>query len=175
MEEIWRPIKNFEGLYEVSNCGRVKSLSKTWVGGRGVIRSKDETFLKLSNNNSKKYYRAGLSKNGKCKWFSVHRLVLSAFSENVNNLPEINHIDGNKSNNNLDNLEWISVSDNTKHAFRLKLRDNTGINCPSHKLNEDDIREIRSSTLPVRKLAEKYNVNRNNIYYIKKNITWKHI
>lgn len=102
--EIWKPIKGYEGLYEISNYGRVKSLARTWVTGHNsIVRSKDESILAPKKDRG--YLRVGLLKNGKRKLFSIHRLVAEHFIPNPLNKPEVNHRDGNKENNHFSNLE----------------------------------------------------------------------
>ena len=110
--EIWRDIEGYEGLYQVSNWGRVKSLKK-----KGNSK---ERILTASNNNTKKYWRVQLSKNDKIKHFAVHRLVALAFIPNPQNLPQVNHKDENKDNNNVLNLEWCTVKQNTNYGTRNK-------------------------------------------------------
>lgn len=121
INEIWKDIKGYEGLYQVSNIGRVKSLKKE-VNGRGnKIRIVKERILKpvIVYNG---YERVILSKNCKTKLYRVNRLVAQAFIPNNNNYPIINHIDGNKRNNIVDNLEWCSYSHNNREAYRLGLK-----------------------------------------------------
>lgn len=108
-DEIWKPIKGYEGLYEISNQGRVKSLK------RNTARTK---ILKL--HDTKRYLQIELSKNGITEYKSVHRLVAEAFVPNPNNLPEVNHKDENKKNNFVGNLEWISRHDNLLYGTRIK-------------------------------------------------------
>lgn len=109
MEEEWRPVKGYEGLYEVSNMGRVKSLHAP----QGIIL-KQGTY-------SNGYMGANLSKDGTTNMKLVHRLVAIAFIQNPNNYEEVNHKDGNKKNNTVDNLEWCTRSYNLKHAYSHKL------------------------------------------------------
>lgn len=118
--EIWKPIKGYEGLYEVSNTGKVKSLEKRARFGRGY-RTFPERELKLSEDKDG-YYKVNLSKQGKKKRFFVHRLVATAFIGNPEELPVVNHKDGNKKNNFVSNLEWTTRSENDLHAFRTGLR-----------------------------------------------------
>jgi len=118
--EIWKPIPNFEGLYEVSNLGRVKALKRKKNCNRGWGWIK-EHIMKQTTANSE-YYRVPLTnKEHLKKYYLVHRLVAQAFIPNPNNLPQVNHKDGNKSNNCVNNLEWITREDNIKHAYKMGL------------------------------------------------------
>ena len=111
MKEIWKDIKDYEGLYQVSNLGRIKSL-------KGYHRK--ERILKLRNN-LYGYLTVGLSKYNKVKRRKIHRLVAEAFIPNPNNYEQVNHIDGNKLNNAVFNLEWCNRSYNMKHAYENNL------------------------------------------------------
>lgn len=104
MEEIWKDIKNYEGLYKISNLGKVKRISSK------------ERFIKETDNGNG-YKLVGLSKNNKRKNYYVHRLVAEAFIPNLNSFKEINHIDNNKSNNKVNNLEWCNRSYNVKYSY----------------------------------------------------------
>lgn len=115
MEEIWKDIKNYEGLYQVSNLGRIKALERrinSSVGTR-VIKSNYKKIYK----NDKGYLSVSLSKNGINKHHSVHRIVAEAFITNIDNKPCINHKDLNKQNNYVDNLEWVTYKENTRHVM----------------------------------------------------------
>ena len=107
-EEIWCPIKGYEGLYEVSDQGRVKSLKF----GKGKI-------LKPFRNKGG-YLRVGLCKNGEMKQCFVHRLVAKTFIPNPDNLPEVNHKDEDKENNSVQNLEWCTDKYNTNYGTRTQ-------------------------------------------------------
>lgn len=125
MKEIWKDIKDYEGLYQVSNLGRVKSLRKEvnfYCGLYMEIKKRvyRERIISLKKSN-KGYLNITLYKNGIEKHFNVHRLVAETFLTNINNLPAVNHIDGNKENNKVDNLEWCTYSENMKHAVRTGL------------------------------------------------------
>lgn len=127
MEETWKDVVGFEGLYKVSNLGRIKSISRKIFNGKGFYISKEK--LLLQRYNKKGYKVVDLCKNSKHYYSLVHRIVAIAFLENINNLPQINHKDGNKQNNNLLNLEWCNNSQNQLHAYKLGLSfrsDNAG-------------------------------------------------
>lgn len=115
MKEIWKDIVGFEGLYQVSNLGRVKRIGK----GRGarciILKSKDNTA----------YSRVSLYQNNKPTDKCVHRLVAEAFIPNPENKTQVNHIDGNKRNNRIGNLEWVTPRENTRHSVDV-LQNNPG-------------------------------------------------
>lgn len=130
-DEIWKDIKDYEGLYQISNYGNVKSLPKERHNRRGVYIQK-EKLLSLTNT-STGYKKVELVKDGKRKGFKVHRLVAQAFIPNPDEKPQVNHIDGDKTNNYVDNLEWATASENSIHAY------NTGLNSRKRELNESEI------------------------------------
>ena len=105
--EIWKDIKEYEGLYQVSNKGRVKSLN---YGNKG------EEIIMEASTDKDGYKILGLRKEGKKKMKKVHRLVAEAFISNPNNLPQVNHMDEDKSNNKVDNLEWCDAEYNTNYG-----------------------------------------------------------
>lgn len=115
MQEEWRDIKDYEGLYQVSNLGRVKRVfGFTSNGKRCNSKILKQTFYKSPNNSG--YYRIGLCKSAKRKMYSVHRLVAQAFIPNPDNLPQVNHKDENTKNNCVDNLEWCTCQYNTSYG-----------------------------------------------------------
>lgn len=111
-KEIWLPVKGYEGLYEVSSFGRVRSLGK---GGSGNSKMR---VLSQAISNCHKFVT--LSKNGKTEQYWVHRLVAEAFLPNWFGDPQVNHIDENPQNNNVDNLEWCDAKYNANHGTRNK-------------------------------------------------------
>lgn len=113
MEEIWKDIKGYEGLYQVSNLGNVKSLCYNKTKNLSKL-------LKPRNNkvSGDAYFIVSLCKNGIHKNFYIHRLVAEAFIANVNDLPQVNHIDEDKSNNKVSNLEWCTIEYNLNYGTR---------------------------------------------------------
>lgn len=116
MEEEWRDIAGYEGLYQVSNFGRVKSLNFGRTGVQKVLKTQ-----KYPN----KYVKADLRHNGTIHTKSIHRLVAEAFIPNLENKSDVNHIDGDKHNNRVDNLEWATRSENMRHCKEI-LHKNAG-------------------------------------------------
>lgn len=126
-KEIWKPIEETDGLYQISNLGRVKSMSRFHKTKDAGYYSKEKILKPTMDNLG--YLRISLRKpngfntrNG-YKTFRVHLLVAKAFIENEYNLPVVNHKDGNKQNNCMDNLEWCTYRDNILHAFKTGLND----------------------------------------------------
>lgn len=117
MEEIWKDIPDYNG-YQVSNKGRVRTHNKTTYTKRHGIRHWKNRILKYKGKNYKTGYRVSLWKNGKCKDYLVARLVLSTFTNvDINTDLTVNHKDGNRFNNILDNLEWLTRADNIRYGF----------------------------------------------------------
>lgn len=156
--EKWKPIQGYEGLYEISNMGNVKSL----IGWNGRIYYPRIKLLQQSTTTTG-YKKVELSKNGVKKSIKVHRLVATAFIENKDNKPFVNHMDGNRLNNNIDNLEWCTRRENIDHAMRTGLiKKRVAIN---EKELEKDYCELR---MTYSELMEKYSCSRPTIRrYIK--------
>lgn len=114
--EIWKDIKNYDGLYQVSNLGRIKRIRFT----NGKYDFPKEKILSPNKNKKCKYLGVDLHKNGKRKRFLVHRLVAEAFIPNPNNLFEVNHKDENKLNNNINNLEWCTRKYNMNYGTQVE-------------------------------------------------------
>lgn len=118
MEETWKDIKGYEGMYQVSELGNVRSVDRSYKDVNGKLYNLKGRVLKLSISNG--YLSLNLNNKGK-KRFCVHRLVAETFLDNPENKPEVNHINGNKLDNRLANLEWCTKSENTLHAYSIGL------------------------------------------------------
>lgn len=110
-QEVWKDIRGYEGKYQISSLGRVRSLF--YHNAKGVKRT---GFLKYATD-GKGYLRCALSRDNILTTFKVHRLVAMAFIPNPNNYPQVNHINGDKQDNRMENLEWCNNSMNQKHAY----------------------------------------------------------
>ena len=113
--EYWKGIKDYEGLYQISNLGRVKSLRK-WCGNKHLQKWVNEETIMKPTDNGKGYLIVSLRKNGKRKNFYIHRLVASYFIDKPNDKNVINHKDYNTKNNNADNLEWVTIKENINYS-----------------------------------------------------------
>jgi len=138
--EIWKPIKGYEGIYEVSNLGRVKSLARKIRITNG-FRYTNDVILRHKVSKSG-YKQVSLSRNGFAKSDYVHRIVTKAFLGEIPKDMSVNHIDCNKLNNKVDNLEIVTYSENMKHAYK------NGLNTPPVKrlFNREQIINIRKSS-----------------------------
>jgi hypothetical protein len=168
MEEIWKDVKGFEGLYQVSNIGNVKRFI-------GKIIPKER--LMGSNLDKNGYSIRTLSKYGKCKQIKEHRLVAIAFIDNPNNKATINHINGIKTDNRVENLEWNTNIENHQHAIDTGLKDQKGIKHHNCKLTEKQVLEIREIGFSQTRmsLSKRYGVARSSILRIIKGTGWTHI
>ena len=117
MNEIWKDIQGYEGLYQVSNKGMVKRIEHYEYRPTKGQRLMPEKLLK-TRLNERGYVKVCLFKDSKGKWYFVHRLVASAFIDNPNNYPQVNHIDEDKENNKMDNLEWCTNSYNNRYGHK---------------------------------------------------------
>lgn len=148
MEEIWKPVKGYEGYYEVSNLGRVRSLDRTVIDKGGRPQVKKGCILK-SRPDRQGYIVVALSKNRHYLHKCVHTLVADAFIPNPDNLPQINHKDEVKSNNVFTNLEWCTSKYNANYGNRnikmVKTKIKNGTCNPSHVgLERKELRRILS-------------------------------
>lgn len=119
--EVWRDAVGYEGLYQISSWGRVKSVARLKNWGNGGVKFCEERIMYHSYD-YKGYPVIILRKDLKRKSVKIHRLVATAFIPNPEGKLQVNHKDGNKSNNNLTNLEWVSNSENQRHAVQIGLK-----------------------------------------------------
>lgn len=168
--EIWADIKDYEGWYQISNYGRIKSFAR----GVGKILKPS-----LARNG---YLYVTLKKTGSKKHFGIHQLVAENFIPNPENKPQVNHINGNKFDNCCENLEWMTSVENHKHAKETGLKNyKCGIECYNATFTEEDIRYIRKVYKPydteygMTALAKKFNVSPSCIDRIVHGKTYKNI
>lgn len=174
--EVWKDINGFEGIYQVSDLGRIKSLEKNiphWRGGESVIKE----FYKKSFKSRSGYLIVPLTKNGNEYKFLIHRIVAEAFIENPLNKPQVNHKNGIKTDNRAKNLEWNTHSENIRHADDNGLRNLKGINNSQSKLTETQVLEIRSigRSKTLVEIADMYGIRFQSVSKIINRKNWKHI
>ncbi len=175
MLEVWKDIVDYEGSYQVSNLGRIKSLYRKVRHKNNSLRTLKERILKPGKT-TKGYMQVMLHKDGKGKQSKVHRVVAIAFIKNTESKPQVNHINGIKTDNHVDNLEWCTQSENMVHSIENGLKDYkfmTGENNMNTHLSFKDVSEIRKSNKCVAGLAKEYNVSKPTIRSIIQNKTWK--
>lgn len=175
MQEIYKDIVGYEGLYQVSNLGNVKSLEKYCNSKNRKKRKIFEKILKTTKNNYG-YLTSTLFRNSKRTTILNHRLVALAFIPNPDNKPQINHINGIKTDNRVENLEWCTHQENIQHAFNIGLNiGNKGEKNGRCKLTKEQVLAIRADNRFFRDIAKDYNVHYSLIGYIKKNKLWSHL
>lgn len=160
-KEIWKDIVGYEGLYQVSNFGRVKSLKRKVYAGRGKMRWQYEKIMSDNKTNGNGYKIVSLVKDGKQKNKYIHRLVAEAFLENSNNYPCINHKDENRGNNNINNLEFCTYKyNNTYNDTHIKRGLNNRNNKYSKKILQlDDNDKIINIFPSISEAGRKLNVS----------------
>lgn len=142
LKENWKPIKDYEEYYEISNLGNIRSIShkcNTGLNYQSLVTKKGKI---LTPSITKGYKTITLSKDNMRKTKRIHRLVAEAFIANPNHLPQINHIDGNKLNNCVDNLEWCTSKENIVHAYKTGLVSKETINSKITLCNEANKKPI---------------------------------
>jgi hypothetical protein len=155
--ETWKSIKGYEGLYEVSNLGRVKSLAKMRWNGK-AYHLWEERILKQGTNGND-YLVVNLYKNKNIRLVTVHRLVANAFVDNPNNFKEVNHLDENRKNNNVNNLEWCTRKYNCNYGNRTE----KAKHCK--QINQYDLQgNFINTWISAVEAANKLNINADSIY-----------
>ena len=184
----WKWVKGYRNLYKVSRDGRVKSAARVVERKDGRLMAISGRILKpgdLVSDSGKRYKVVSLWKGGKGRMFQVHRLVAKAFVPNPDNLPEVNHLDGNPGNNHYTNLEWTTRKGNMRHAVRTGLMNSDKRRLPqgeSHhnsKLTDNDVRTIRmlgaEPGRDTKAIAHRFGVSRTQVNNILSNRVWKHV
>ena len=174
ISEYWQDINEYEGLYQVSNCGRVKSLDRTvhYKNGKRHLH-KGLILAPLPTHHG--YVRVCLRKPDNIKYRFIHQLVLESFIGKSPLGYQVNHIDGNKQNNYVGNLEYITPSGNRHHAYQTGLQKPIrGIDHHNAKLTVAQVKEIRTliGKIPQKDIANKFNVSPSSIGDIKFGRTW---
>lgn len=178
--EKWIPICGYETSYLVSDFGRIKSLPRKRNCGNDGFHTTNIKILKTGVDGTG-YPKVTLCYKRIIKKIHVHRLVAQSFLPNPNNYPCVNHKDGNKTNNKVENLEWCSYSYNNFHAYKNNLKNpylRFGESNPRHKLNKSDIIEIKKmlrTNLSRKSIAEKFGVSKGCIESVKYGQSWNHI
>lgn len=168
MKEEWRPVVGYEGIYEVSNTGKVRSCDR--IDASGFHRKGRMMKLNFGING---YVRANIwsPKEKRQRTLEVHRLVAEAFIPNPNKLPQVNHIDENKANNNVGNLEWVTMKQNNMHGTRLARQGITYKALPEEKkkhphkivLELDDLGNVLHEFYSVREAAQHFGIDESGI------------
>ena len=168
--EVWKDVSGYEGFYQVSSKGRIKSLSRYVYHKKGNGRRLlDERMMKLKVNRWG-YLTVNLSKNSVVKTYQVHRLIADAFYSSEDEGLQVNHKDGDKLNNELDNLELVTSEENIKHGYKEKLIVNV-----SKRMTQgiaDEIRRKYTGSVTQKDLSEEYGFSIRAISKVINNKTW---
>lgn len=172
---IWKKIDGFD--YEVSYCGKVRSIAKIIIRSNGKSHTVKSKILRSAIDDG--YEKVALSGSGKLRTFRVHRLVANAFCIKKENDTEVNHIDGNKLNNNADNLEWTTRKGNMRHAFDTGLA-KVFIGSGHHSAKIDEIKALVIKTMLLsgfsqKEILKQYNISKYIVQDISRGKTWTHI
>lgn len=177
--EEWKPIAGYEGLYEVSSLGRVRSVDckrTHLMNGKSVRRTQRGKVLKQCFDGQHHYLHVGLCKDGVSRTVNVHRLVAMAFVENPHGLQEINHIDEDKTNNRSNNLEWCNHEYNNHYGG--KIESIRGERNGASKINAETFKAIRNEYIPydtehgITGLAKKYGISVAHVFQIVNRKRW---
>ena len=163
--ENWKFIKNYENRYMISDLGNIKSLKN---------RIEIQKNFKASNSNGWilcNWFRWWK----KIKRFLIHRLVLENFIQNPLNKKQVNHINGIKKDNKLNNLEWVTASENQKHSILIGLRTTKGIKNSQCKIKENDVLKILKDKRNYKEISLEYKISISTISDIKRGYSWTHI
>ena len=175
--EVWADVDGYEGTYQISNLGNVKSLDRVTTRKNGRKLTIKGQLLRQQKNH-RGYLRVKLKLNGKERAFSAHRLVAQAFLPNLENKPQVNHLNGIKYDNNVCNLEWCTQAENIEHAFANGLMA-VGERHGNSRLTLEQVifikqlLELRENSIT--DIAKRFMVGVSTIHDIKSGRQWKHI
>ena len=169
--EQWRDVVSYEGVYKVSNYGRVKS-----------FKCNKQKMLKPYPKWYEEYLFVELFTHSKAKVIRTHILAARAFIPNLESKPQVNHIDGKKWNNRVGNLEWATIGENIRHAYKIGLiKKKSGCEHPGAKLTEDEVRYIREVCIPgdrefgINALARKFGIGVQTMWRVYNRETYKNV
>ena len=170
--------EDYVGLYQISENGLIKSLSRPRWNGKAWYFTKEK--IRKFNKTKDGYFCVRLAKNKKQKSFLVHRLVAFAFLDYFSNKPEINHINAIKTDNHVENLEWCTHRENVEHRDKNNLKKIIkGEECPQSKLTHDNVvdilRKLKNTNMTHKEIAKEYGVGRATISHINNRTTWRHV
>lgn len=169
MSEIWKPVRGYEDVYAVSSTGRVKRIA----GGQGA----QDGLILTPQMNRFGYMQVGLNRDNKKTMFRVHRLVMAAFSNDIGD--QVNHKNGIRHDNRLENLEWCTHAENVRHGFRVtKNHTHVGENHPGARMNAQSVAELRrrfDGGERLCDLAEMFGLTHSGASQIAHRRTWRHI
>lgn len=167
MEETWKDIVGYEGLYEISNTGKVRNAKTKFERKQSIHHT---GYWRLTLIRGKGYEK-------KLTTISTHILLAKAFIPNPANKPQVNHIDGDKLNNSLDNLEWVTNGENQIHAYAMGLQKRRfyGTKNPKNKLTDEQALAVFNSTGHRRDVAEEFGISVSQYEHIKRGRSWSHL
>lgn len=179
MDEVFKDIAGYEGIYQISNLGDVKSLERTCLVRRksNSIRLIKERILKPSKNPGGYLQVMLYSNNGathsKGNWHLLHRLIAIAFIPNPKNKREVNHVNGTKADNRLENLEWATPKENSQHAYDIGLNFARNGNAKLTEMQAAEIKNKIKGGVSASFLSKEYSVSTATVYHIKTGRIWK--
>jgi DNA-binding MarR family transcriptional regulator len=178
LSEIWKSVKGFEGCYEVSSYGRVRSLDRMILNKNNKYQKANGRILKGKVNKLGYVEVVLYDKNRKASYPLVHRILTQTFISNPDNKPQVNHKNGVKNDNRLENLEWSTIKENIKHALETRLT-KVGSDRSDSKLTDSQVLEIRelfaTKKYSFSELGRMFNVDGSGIGRIVKGLKWKHL
>ena len=185
MDEFWKTVVGFEATHEVSNIGRVRTIARTYVGGRERLAGGQSTIgvkqrVRPTYLNHRGYRVVALCCNRLSNVRLIHRLVAEAFiGPAPTSAHQVNHIDGDKANNCMSNLEWVTPSENLQHAYDTGLHQPMrGTDFPTAKLDDSKVREIRkmlTAGASQRSIGRLFGVPHQRIGAIAQGKAWRHV